>query len=866
MNSEANYRSQPQSFRTPVSIQLLLLLTLISGFGLRVWNINFDEGVGSHPDERSTSCFYAPTIHLPESWAQFQDPTQSPLNPLWSIDRQERRSFTYGHFPLYLGVGMANLFPKVAPLAERVGAPDEALRILTNGNTICEGFAVAGRLTIALLDTLTILLIYLLGRRLGSFWDAKVGRRRGSPVLGLMAAAFYAFTAQAIQLSHFFAMDPASTTFTVLAVLGGVMMVQDKSLSACLITGLGVGLAIASKFSALPIIVLPIVALLLVMREGNNADPDEDELNASKHAGDAYAQVRIIYGAIGSLIVAAIAFLVTSPYAVLDWQNFIQATLVEQGRMVRGIADMPFTRQYRNTTPYLYFIDQQIRWGLWWPLGLLSAAGTLFMLVRLVRSLWIYLAGDDWGRLDDRQNANILIWAWILPYFGLTGAFLAKFNRYMSPILPFVVLFGAALIWYLWRRWQEGENRGFLIIKRILALLLVTAGVGGGLFWSAAYVNGVYNSEHPWITASRWAYENVPSGSVILWELWDDPIPKSIPGEPGMDMGSTGLRHIDWSPYEDENVEKYEVLKQKLREADYVAYSSKRIYDSVDELPERYPMTTLYYDGMWDGSLGYEVAFDISTPPALLGYTFEDRKGADESWSLYDHPQVTIFRKVRDLSDAEFDAYFQNAWEEAIWGYRGKDSPLSPLLEIIGLGSSHESEKSGLINRIISFATDEDHGPPPLPSPEERTSLMLEQPVDQLPVVDNYRWNQDASDNPLLAIVWWWGRYYVAGLAGMAYLFCYLHAAARPRLFLCSRGWLVAERLAALVDCQFGLGDELGGQRMADCAIAGYCGGNFCGWPAPCYGRIPLQALGTSGGWRGSLCCGLFALCLYPFE
>ena len=62
-----------------------------------------------------------------------------------------------------------------------------------------------------------------------------------------------------------------------------------------------------------------------------------------------------------------------------------------------------------------------------------------------------------------------------------------------------------------------------------LAVTLAVIGVAGGVFWSAAYVNGVYRGEHTWITASRWIYENVPEGSTILWELWDDPLPKSIP-------------------------------------------------------------------------------------------------------------------------------------------------------------------------------------------------------------------------------------------------------------------------------------------------------------------------------------------------
>ena len=76
-----------------------------------------------------------------------------------------------------------------------------------------------------------------------------------------------------------------------------------------------------------------------------------------------------------SLGVAFLLFAVTSPFVLLDFENFQRAVLDEQGNMVSGVADFPFTRQYRGTTPYLYFIDQQIRWGMGWALGLLDAAG-----------------------------------------------------------------------------------------------------------------------------------------------------------------------------------------------------------------------------------------------------------------------------------------------------------------------------------------------------------------------------------------------------------------------------------------------------------------------------------------------------------
>ncbi|HXF61021.1 MAG TPA: DUF2298 domain-containing protein, partial [Caldilineaceae bacterium] len=450
----------------------------------------------------------------------------------------------------------------------------------------------------------------------------------------------------------------------------------------------------------------------------------------------------------------------------------------------------------RNTTPYLYFIRQQVQWGMGWPLGLVGLAGSLVMLIVLARTVARWLAAQ--GRLPAYEAANVLMWAWVIPYFGLTGAFLAKFNRYMSPVLPFVALFAAGALWLFYRglgagsrEWGQNSRLSTALspLKRWAAIGVALVAFGGGLFWSAAYVNGVYNHPHTWITASRWIYENVPRDSVILWELWDDPLPKAIPGEPGMDMGSAGLRNIDWSPYEEDTAEKYEILKAKLREADYVVYSSKRIYDSVDELPERYPMTNRYYEAMWDGRLGFELAQEVTSPPRLFGWVFDDRH-ADESWSLYDHPQVTIFRKVRDLSDAEFDAVFERSWERAIPYYRGKDSPLSPLLEALGLGSDPASAQRGLVGGVVGWLAggEGDNAAPDAPEAD----LMLDQPPPALPLVDNYRWNRVASESPWLSVAVWW---LVVGLLGWAAwpLAFALLPSLRDRGYTISKtlGWLV---------------------------------------------------------------------------
>lgn len=812
----------PQSRLSAGVAALLMVAIVAAGLLLRVWNVNFDQGIGSHPDERSTSCFYATSIHLPASWEQFWNPQQSPLNPLWDVGRQERRGFTYGHFPLYLGVAAGEAMHVASPLAERLGVPENAVALMARASESCDAIAVAGRLTIALLDTLTIVFLYFLARRLYG---------RGA---GLLAAAFYAFAAQAIQLSHFFAMDPASTTFTVLAILGSVIVVQERRWRGAVIAGVGAGLAIASKFSALPILAAPVVAAGCVLYA------EWQKTRTTGARPDGHAQLVAVVGAVLALALAGITFFVTSPYAVLDSKNFLQATLVEQGRMVRGVADFPFTRQYRNTTPYLYFIQQQMEWGLGWPLGLVAAAGALWALVRAALSIVTMFRGRwvAWA-----NQGELVVWSWLIPYFGITGAFLAKFNRYMSPVLPFVLLFAAGLIVWLWgaplrkRATADGtaetvdsadgaaetvdsaddgadddvdgagdvENgaaseatpavqeaaapvaRGWRLAARVLSAILIVVAVGGAVFWSLAYVDGVYGREHTWITASRWIYENAPRDSVILWELWDDPLPKSVPGEAGMDMGSKGLRNIDWSPYEEDTPEKYEILKAKLREADYVAYSSKRIYDSVDELPRRYPMTNLYYDAMWDGRLGFDLAQEVTSPPSLFGWRFDDRH-ADESWSLYDHPQVSIFRKVRDLSDAEFDALFQQNWMQAVPYDRGPVSPLNPLLAALGMGVDEASANQGIINRIVARLSGEQGAKPP-PDPN---ALLLDTPLSDLPVVDDYRWNTRAAASPFVAVVTWWAVLSLIGWLAWPIGFVAFRPL-RDRGYLLSRalGWLL---------------------------------------------------------------------------
>lgn len=720
---------------------VLLLLILAAAAGLRFYNLAWDGGTYAHPDERSTLLFYAPTIRWPADSSTLFDPRASTLNPFWDAGQQSRRSYTYGHFPLYTLVLAAHSLKSLAPLTASF-LPDAWTHFLEQ-STSGRGYTLVGRSLMALADLFSVYLLFLLGRRLYGLWG------------GLLAAALSAFTVLQIQLAHFFAVDPISTTFTLLALYGAVLMVDRPSRSAALITGLGVGLAVASKFSALPVAFAPLVAAYFAANRpakdegGTLRVKDEREISSFSAFILHPSSFTHIFGlAALALLTAFIIFAVTSPFVLLDFENFNRAVVEEQGNMVSGLADFPFTRQYRGTWAYGYFIDQQLRWGMGWPLGLLALAGTLWVVFKAIRGK---ATPGEW-----------IVLSWIVLYFGPTGLFLAKFMRYMVPVVPLFTLFGAGLVAALWRRGEEMQgSRGAgeseisplpprapapLLAKalRPAVIVLAVTVLAGSAFWALAFVNGVYGSEHPWVTFSRWTYANVPDGSCVAREHWDEGIPANL-DEPNGNPLAHAYIQPELPMYEEDTREKYETLRGTLLNCDYITLASNRLWRTIPRLPERYPMSTRYYEALFSGALGFEQIYSVETPPRLGPFIIDDQS-ADESFTVYDHPRPILFKKSRQLSLEEWDALLGNTWQGAVPGYIG--SP-TLLMRLRGAGSPAPA---------LSL---------PLSEEREGKSLMLDRPVDQLPPVNDFRWNSLANGSTLVAVIFWWLGVTLIGLLAL---------------------------------------------------------------------------------------------------
>lgn len=729
----------------------LLVLILVAAAALRFYNLGWDGGTYAHPDERSTLLFYAPTIRWPDDPSTLFDPRTSTLNPFWDVGQQTRRSYTYGHFPLYTLVLVAHSLNNLAPLTASF-LPVSWTYFLEQ-STSGRGYALIGRALMALADLFSVYLLFLLGRRLYGLWA------------GLLAAALSTFTVLQIQLAHFFAVDPVSTTFTLLALYGAVLMVDRPGKGTAILTGIGVGLAVASKFSALPVAFAPVMAAYFAATRPPTADrqpPIEESPqattafpsplpNSQPPTSNPWPLASTLQLAILALAVAFVIFALTSPFVLLDFENFKHAVIEEQGNMVSGLADFPFTRQYRDTWAYWYFIDQQLRWGMGWPLGLLALVGTLWVALKAIQSK---ATAGEW-----------IILGWIVLYFGPTGLFLAKFMRYMVPVVPLFTLFGAGLVAALWRRGEAmqgsrgAEEQGSEVtplpprtsaplrskIMKIAVILLAITVLLGSVFWALAFVNGVYGSEHPWVTFARWTYANVPDGSCIAHEHWDEGIPASL-DEPNGNALAHAYVQPELPMYEEDTQEKYDKLRGTLMNCDYIALASNRLWRTIPRLPERYPMSTRYYEALFSGALGFEQIYTVENSPRLGPLVIDDQS-ADESFTVYDHPKPIMFKKTHQLSPAEWDALLGNTWQSAVPGYVG---PPTLLMRLRGAAN---------VPQAISLSSTQER--------EGGKSLLLNQPVDQLPVVNDFRWNSLANGSSLVAVIFWWLVVSLVGLLAL---------------------------------------------------------------------------------------------------
>lgn len=106
--------------------------------------------------------------------------------------------------------------------------------------------------------------------------------------------------------------------------------------------------------------------------------------------------------------------------------------------------------------------------------------------------------------------------------------------------------------------------------------------------------------------------------------------------------------------YDPDTPEKWLKINQKLEKVDYIFLTSNRAYGSTMKRPQDYPQTIKYYQSLFNGISNFQKIAEFTSRPCFppLGrawFCFNDDQ-ADESFTVYDHPKVTIFKKNKIIA------------------------------------------------------------------------------------------------------------------------------------------------------------------------------------------------------------------------
>ena len=459
-----------------------------------------------------------------------------------------------------------------------------------------DGTYLIGRALSGLFDLVTVWLVYRLTRRFA--------HRRAS----LVAAALSAFCVLGIQLSHFWAVDTFLATFTAAALLGTVRIAQGRAgWQGWAATGVAIGLAAACKITALALLLpLGVAALAAIFLQ-------RDRVGAAFLPAVPRALLAVAAAAVTVRVFLPHMFLGPSPLSFrLDprWLDDLKRLQI----LSSSVAGFPPALQWAGRT-ILFPLENFVLWG----------AGVFFGVAALLALVW---ASAEVVRR--RAFALAPLCAYVLFLIGYHGLTLVKSIRYLYPAYP--ALAALTGVWFS----HLLETSRFPRLARAAAVAVVA----GTALWAVAFT-AIYRRPQSRVEATRWIYAHVPPHKKIVNESWDDGLPLPVPGyDPGVYGGIPQLPLFD-----PDSREKAEILVKSLNEADWVAVTSNRVYANVTRVPDVFPMSIAYYRSLFDGSLGFDRAADVTSYPSLGPLRIPDDR-AEEQFTVYDHPRVLLFRKT----------------------------------------------------------------------------------------------------------------------------------------------------------------------------------------------------------------------------
>jgi Dolichyl-phosphate-mannose-protein mannosyltransferase len=338
--------------------------------------------------------------------------------------------------------------------------PGLANRFATSPGT----FYLIGRLWSIAFAVAAIPLIFLLGRRCFSTG------------VGLASAALWAVIPFAVSYGRIVRTDSAGVFFALLALLLILRLLDHPSLRDQIAAGAAVGVGISTRYFLVTLLAALVAAGIIALR--------------GRVPG---ASVRGITAGVGA---AVAAFVLTTPYFVLDWST-AHASLTKENATHPGHDGLsPIGNLW-------WYLRDAIPNVISWPVALLAVVGIIFSIIH---------------RRDPRRL--VLLVAGVTFLVAISTSTL-HWDRWPLPILPVFVLFAV-----------DGLVRltaalGAQVGRRELTPALAVAGIALVAFWpakDAIQMDMRESRPSTRVLARQWIEKNVPEDSSVVREVKTAPL------------------------------------------------------------------------------------------------------------------------------------------------------------------------------------------------------------------------------------------------------------------------------------------------------------------------------------------------------
>jgi hypothetical protein len=447
-----------------------------------------------------------------------------------------------------------------------------------------------GRFFSAFFSTLTIINVYLISKRL--FKNEKII---------LISTFLTSLIPGLIQQAHFATPESTLSFFLTLSVYLWIRWIDERKMWIIFLSAISLGFATATKITGA--LILPILFVL----------PFVPGKNFIKYF---LKNLRMSFFLFGTFF---ISFFLAFPYSILDFPE-LRNSMNYEGSVAFGKLVVFYTRQFINTKPFIFQFTKILPFSLGWGVLIFSTLGLIIIVVRVLTNF------------IERKSINyklLILLLSFLFFFVPNSVLFTKWTRFINPTFPTFCIFGTFFIQEISNIPKSTKMKNILTSITELIILIPT------LIWSLMFFS-VYTNGDVRVTSDGWINKNVPKGSLILTETGNM-----------LEVPLTGnYRKISFDFYNLENDSRLQnQLVQYLSSSDYFIVQSRRIFINHQRLANQFPLTSNFYDLLFSEKLGFEKIEEFDSFPKLGNWEIND-ESAEETWSVFDHPVIRIYKKV----------------------------------------------------------------------------------------------------------------------------------------------------------------------------------------------------------------------------